>query len=207
MTATPNDLAAKLRDTCDKLRVKPIPLVDLIPLLQECADALSTTERQMPDVQAWLHCYRRVRGGERYCVAEIGDATDHPKDHPPPKDGFEWVRRDALVLASTPPAQAERKPLFGELIAAHEGLAEELAQAEPTDPLEALTREQERLGLYDGVFAQAEPTAGEPFAYYVYFPDQQRGELVFDLDDVCEDMTNDENHTVTPLYPAPKEPI
>ena len=38
------------------------------------------------------------------------------------------------------------------------------------------------------------------FAYEVHFPDQQRGELVYDLDELCEDMTNDESHKVTPLY-------
>lgn len=47
----------------------------------------------------------------------------------------------------------------------------------------------------------------EPFAYAVHFPDQQRGELVHDLDELCEDMTNDENHEVTKLYthPAPQQ--
>lgn len=43
----------------------------------------------------------------------------------------------------------------------------------------------------------------EPYAYAIYFPDQQREELVHDIDDACEDMTNDGNHVVTPLYEHP----
>lgn len=37
------------------------------------------------------------------------------------------------------------------------------------------------------------------YAYAVYFPGQQREELVHDLDDLLEDLTNYE-HTVTPLF-------
>lgn len=61
--------------------------------------------------------------------------------------------------------------------------------------------------------AQLEAMAGEqePLGHYVYFPDQQRGEFAHDLDELCEDMTNDENHEVTNLYAAPvaqqQEPV
>ena len=47
----------------------------------------------------------------------------------------------------------------------------------------------------------SEPVA-KPYAYAVYFPDQPTEELVHDLDDLCEDMTNRE-HTITPLYDKP----
>lgn len=43
---------------------------------------------------------------------------------------------------------------------------------------------------------------GEPYAYAVYFPDQPTEELVHDLDELCEDMTNRE-HTITPLFATP----
>ena len=42
----------------------------------------------------------------------------------------------------------------------------------------------------------------EPYAYAVYFPDQPTEELVHDLDELCEDMTNRE-HTITPLFATP----
>lgn len=52
----------------------------------------------------------------------------------------------------------------------------------------------------------AQPTGqaeGEtPFAYYVHFPDADRGELVHDLDELTEDLTN-ERHEITPLYTRP----
>ena len=51
--------------------------------------------------------------------------------------------------------------------------------------------------------AELERMAGEPFGHYVYFPDQCRGEFVNNIDELCEDMTNDENHEVTPLFTAP----
>jgi hypothetical protein len=41
--------------------------------------------------------------------------------------------------------------------------------------------------------------ASEPYAYDVYFPGEQRAELVRDLDEILEDLTNLE-HRVTPLY-------
>ena len=45
--------------------------------------------------------------------------------------------------------------------------------------------------------------AGEPYAYAVYFPDQPCEELVHDLDDLTEDLTNRE-HTITELYTTPQ---
>ena len=49
--------------------------------------------------------------------------------------------------------------------------------------------------------APAQDAQGVPYAYAVYFPNQQREELVHDTDDVLEDMTND-THTVTELFAA-----
>ena len=56
--------------------------------------------------------------------------------------------------------------------------------------------------------AQSVPPA-VPYAYAIYFPDQQREELVHELDDAVEDMTNDDNHVVTRLYghPAIAQPV
>lgn len=45
--------------------------------------------------------------------------------------------------------------------------------------------------------------AGEPYAYAVYFPDQPCEELVHDLADLTEDLTNRE-HTITELYTTPQ---
>lgn len=45
--------------------------------------------------------------------------------------------------------------------------------------------------------------AGEPYAYAVYFPDQPCEELVHDLDDLCDDLTNRE-HVITRLYTTPQ---
>ena len=45
--------------------------------------------------------------------------------------------------------------------------------------------------------------AGEPYAYAVYFPDQPTEELVHDLDELCDDLTNRE-HTITKLYATPQ---
>lgn len=46
----------------------------------------------------------------------------------------------------------------------------------------------------------------EPVAWEVHFPNQQRSELVHDLDDLLDDMTNDTNFLITPVYthPAPQ---
>ena len=43
---------------------------------------------------------------------------------------------------------------------------------------------------------------GKPYAYAVYFPDQPTEELVHDLDDLTEDLTNRE-HVITKLYAQP----
>ena len=45
--------------------------------------------------------------------------------------------------------------------------------------------------------------AGEPYAYAAYFHDQPCEELVHDLDDLTEDLTNRE-HTITELYTTPQ---
>ena len=48
----------------------------------------------------------------------------------------------------------------------------------------------------------------EPYAYAVYFPDQPNEELVHDLDDLCDEMTNRE-HSVVNRYtnPQPRQPL
>lgn len=41
-----SDLATRLRTACDQVRVKSYPLSDLIPLMQQAADALAAAPRQ-----------------------------------------------------------------------------------------------------------------------------------------------------------------
>lgn len=45
--------------------------------------------------------------------------------------------------------------------------------------------------------------AQKPYAYAVYFPDQPTVELVHDLDELTDDLTNRE-HQITKLYAAPQ---
>jgi hypothetical protein len=62
----------------------------------------------------------------------------------------------------------------------------------------------------------AQPTGQEPFAYYIYIAAEQRGELVHDLEDAMDDLTNCEceitelfDHpaaAVEPSQPAPCDP-
>ena len=52
-------------------------------------------------------------------------------------------------------------------------------------------------------FGTPQAVAGEPYAYAVYFPDQPTEELVHDLDELCDDLTNRE-HTITKLYATPQ---
>ena len=53
------------------------------------------------------------------------------------------------------------------------------------------------------VKAAPQQEAQEPYAYAVYFPDQPKVELVHDLDELIDDLTN-RQHTVTKLYTAPQ---
>ena len=50
--------------------------------------------------------------------------------------------------------------------------------------------------------ASPQQEAQEPYAYAVYFPDQPKVELVHDLDELIDDLTN-RQHTITKLYTAP----
>jgi len=69
--------------------------------------------------------------------------------------------------------------------------------------LDALEAEQPWHAMEDLRSVIAEMEAEEPYAYAVYFPDQPTIELVHDLDDLIDDMTNRE-HEVTNLYPQPQ---
>lgn len=48
--------------------------------------------------------------------------------------------------------------------------------------------------------------AQEPYAYAVYFPDQPTVELVHDLDELTDDLTNRE-HQIIKLYAAPQPAV
>ena len=79
-----------------------------------------------------------------------------------------------------------------------------------TKNLEDNVRVLELARRYNGVlrerdYLQAKIEAMErqyPYAFAVAFPESSRVELVHDLDDLCEDMTN-EAHEVRKLYLAP----
>ena len=58
------------------------------------------------------------------------------------------------------------------------------------------TAEKERDALRAKIAAMEQQ---EPYAFAVVFPESSRVELVHDLDDLCEDMTN-EAHDVRKLY-------
>lgn len=60
-------------------------------------------------------------------------------------------------------------------------------------------------GFREGQAAElaAMRAGGEPYAFAVHFPNDYRIELVHDLDDLVEDMTNNE-HIVTALYTHPQ---
>lgn len=55
----------------------------------------------------------------------------------------------------------------------------------------------------DGYVAAPQQEAQEPYAYAVYFPDQPTVELVHDLDELTDDLTNRE-YQITKLYTAPQ---
>jgi hypothetical protein len=57
--------------------------------------------------------------------------------------------------------------------------------------------------LAAGQATAAQQEAQEPYAYAVYFPDQPKVELVHELDDLIDDLTN-RPHVVTKLYTAPR---
>jgi hypothetical protein len=48
---TNSELAARIRERCAALRAKPIPLADLIPLLQQAADVLDRKPATAQEIQ------------------------------------------------------------------------------------------------------------------------------------------------------------
>lgn len=58
-------------------------------------------------------------------------------------------------------------------------------------------------GQFQSAMAPPQQEAQEPYAYAVYFPDQPKVELVHDLDELIDDLTN-RPHVVTKLYTAPQ---
>lgn len=73
----------------------------------------------------------------------------------------------------------------------------------PTHTMEQEFQNHYRRGFEAGKKDGSPVVAGEPYAYAVYFPDQPCEELVHDLDDLTEDLTNRE-HTITKLYDTPQ---
>ncbi len=59
------------------------------------------------------------------------------------------------------------------------------------------------LGQFQSAMTAPPQEAQEPYAYAVYFPDQPTVELVHDLDELTDDLTNRE-HQITKLYTAPQ---
>jgi len=76
-------VAARLRDAADSIRRKPTPLADLIPLLQQAADALDEAQQPPTDAQieaaleAWFTTDRSMPTRMRAAIdaARAGDAA------------------------------------------------------------------------------------------------------------------------------------
>jgi hypothetical protein len=69
------------------------------------------TEQAQPIV-AWEHHYRRIGGGDRYCLANLGDEhSGTAVGGQEPKDGYEWYRAEPLTYARR---VEQAQPVVGE---------------------------------------------------------------------------------------------
>ena len=129
-----------------------------------------------------------------------------------------WKARAMLAASPTPPAEQQAAPKAAPTrTALPEGWTDctiEFGNDGPEvvayGPKRMMTRLAKWLGKYFAqVIADAatkaapQQEAQKPYAYAVYFPDQPKVELVHDLDELIDDLTN-RPHAVTPLYEAPQ---
>lgn len=119
------------------------------------------------------------------------------------------LRRWAKSIAAAPTAQAapQPAPIFGDEdhVLVPRGLLGAACSAidKKRDGVKTLA-ELRRYTTGDLSKAAPQQDDQKPYAYAVYFPDQPAAELVHDLDELTDDMTNRE-HQITKLYAAPQE--
>jgi hypothetical protein len=79
-----SDIAAELRRQCERLRTKPIPLAEMIPLMQRAADALEAAagwKLLAESLRDLGEADKRIQGiSERYGLADGGVEVDRDTD-------------------------------------------------------------------------------------------------------------------------------
>lgn len=86
-----SDLATRLRTACDQVRVKSYPLSDLIPLMQQAADALAAAPRQ-PAPSAALAFQQRVQPWLLECFGAEIAADRMERNHRFMEESLELVQ-------------------------------------------------------------------------------------------------------------------
>jgi hypothetical protein len=96
-------LAQRLRDAATKLRTKPMPLSDFIPLLQQAADALEAASRPSGDVEALMEAVLDYGSstGAFAAASAAGLAYLVPGHRIKAKEQFSAIRALAGRLAAT----------------------------------------------------------------------------------------------------------
>lgn len=69
----PQDLSARLADACEKLRRTPMPIADLIPMIQASKDALEAQAAEIARLQV-------VVAGLRALLRQTGEAIDAARE-------------------------------------------------------------------------------------------------------------------------------
>lgn len=162
----------------------------------------------------------------------VNEAVEHLKDWPYPEaapqqepysidtdpQGIRAIVADAITGALAFGAQGANPPPEGHWLTPFWEMArEEAMRTKPAllsrDTLyllrrllsnqHTLTGSEFRAELEKIVGEAYQQEAQEPYAYAVYFPDQPKVELVHELDDLIDDLTN-RPHVVTKLYTAPQ---
>lgn len=102
MTPTPSAptaemLAQRLRAACEKLRRTPMPIADMIPLLQQAADALARSEPPAQQRPAYCDLGRAADGSiSQECCGN--GACDYRDTREPPTEG----KIQAVATPATP---------------------------------------------------------------------------------------------------------
>lgn len=117
-TPSHTELAARLRETAQSIRRKPMPLADFIPLLQQAADALESPERVLGEAVRtqleWfaLAAHWHINASDRE-LAEQGQARGDALKQVHLLSGH--LEASGFKFA-TPSPQAEKQPLSDEQI-------------------------------------------------------------------------------------------
>ena len=118
MTTTPTsgaaDLASRLRNACTSVRSKSYPLADLIPLMQQAADALASTPAQAGVPAGFLHNVIALCTQRGYSPENIEAWSTDDK----------WIAdlwRQAAQMLAAAPAQPVAEPSYEHQRAIMEG--------------------------------------------------------------------------------------